>query len=849
MARADGWIAFRHGEGSGWEARFDEATGTPLRAWGPPIVLGPTRTSTQVVAGLRAFLARYPGLTGVPEADLPLRSVRYDLRRDTWYVDFARTTGGASIWRAGVTARVRGGALVMLGVNTHPHATLSNPQPGDVLLPLPARASVDYRRVGLRTSTTTSPPGRWTELVERGTGATLAATNAVRFLDGTMTGVHDVRTIDSGTETSVMPWVPLTGSGGSSGLTGEDGSFSIDDAETWTASLRGDFVDVTNEAGAEGTLTLGAGSAEWTEVQATQAEIDAYVFQYRVREFGLRFAPGLAFLTSGLRAKVNVSVTCYSYYDGAVNFGIEGDGCNNPARIADANYHEWGHAFHEHGVLSGVVDGTVGEGVGDLVAALMTLDPEIAPGFYSDGDSLRSLEPDVVYPDDMRNNIYRDSLIFSGAVWDFFGLLQATYGEGPTVKGTAWETVATLLVGVVAGGPTLTETYDEMVFADDDDGNLANGTPHLCELVAAFGPHGLGPLNDAFPVFIEHVAVDNQELGVDIAITGTARSLAPSCLESGVTAVDVTWSTDGGANWQRAPLDLDGSSFSGAIPAFEEAAAVQYAIVARAADGSELRFPERAWAPFGFHVGERWPIWCEDFSAGEGGFTHEVLAGVGAAADDWQFGVPHGESGDPVAAWSGEFVWGNDLGEGANNGNHPYDVTNRLYAPVVDVTGLDEVIVQYRRYLGVDDGMYDVATLYANDTIVWRNEAGDGSELTLDPDWVLHTLSVPTDGDTLALSWELASDDVVSLGGWTVDDVCVFRTTAPGGDTGIDTGGDTGDTADETGSTETGGDPADTAEPTPKPNCGCEGGGAAALPLVLLAPLLRRRYRQTGAFQ
>lgn len=845
LARAVGWTAFREGEGSGWEARFDEATGSPLRAWGPPIPLGPTRNAAQVVAGVRALFARFPDLTGVVAVDLPLRSVRHDLGRDTWYVDFDRTVGGAPIWRAGVTARVRGGALVMLGVNTHPLAPLLSVQAGDVLLPVPSRSSVDYRRVSLRTSTTVSPPGRWTELVDRGSGATLAAYNSVRFLDGTMTGVHDVRTIDSGTSTSVMPWVPLTGSGGTTGSTAEDGSFSLDDAETWTASLRGDFVDVTNEAGAEGTLTLAAGSSEWNETHATQAEIDAYIFQYRVREFGLRFAPGLAFLTTGLRAKVNVSVTCYSYYDGAVNFGSEGDGCNNPARIADANYHEWGHAFHDYGVLSGVVDGTVGEGVGDLVAALMTLDPEIGPGFYSNGDSLRSLEPDVVYPEDMRNNIYRDSLIFSGAVWDFFGRVQATYGEGPTDKGRAWEVVATLLAGVVAGGPTLTETYDEMVFADDDDGNLSNGTPHLCELVAAFGPHGLGPLNDAFPVFIEHVAVDNQALGEDIVITGVARSLAPGCLEAGVTAVEVTWSTDGGANWQSAPLALEGDAFSGAIPAFEEAHAVQYAIVARAADGSELRLPERAWAPFGFHVGDRWPIWCEDFSAGEGGFTHEVLEGVGAAADDWQFGVPYGESGDPTAAWSGEFVWGNDLGEGANNGNHPYAVTNRLYAPAIDVAGLDEVIVQYRRFLGVDDGAFDVATLYANESVVWRNAAGDGTESTLDPDWVLHTLSVPTDGDTLSLSWEMASDDVVSLGGWTVDDVCIYRTTPPDVDTGIDTGDDT---ATETGSTDSGADTGG-AEPAPEPNCGCTGGAGAALPLLLLAPLLRRRYRQTGVFQ
>lgn len=851
LSAQPGWAAFVATEGAGWQARFDEVAGTPERAWGPPISLGSTKDATEVVAGLRRLLARNPGVAGVSLNDLPLRSARYDARGDTWYVDFDRTESGVPLWRAGVTARVQGGALVMLGVTTHPAATLPRaPRPGEVLLPVTTGASVSYRLVRLRRSETTNPPGRWTELIDRETGQPLAAYNAIRFLDGTMTGVHDIRTHDSGTAVSVMPYVPLTGSGGSTATTGLDGTFSVNDTETWTASLRGELVDVTNEAGAEGSLTLSAGASEWTEPSATQAEIDAYVFQYRVREFGLRFAPDLDFLTSGLRTKVNVSVTCYSFFDGAVNFGIEGDGCTNPAQIADANYHEWGHAFHEYSVLSGVVDGTIGEGVGDLVAALMTLDPEIAPGFYDDGEALRELTTDIVYPDDMRNNIYRDSLIFSGAVWDWFGLLQARYGESASVQGEAWEVVATDLTRAIQGGPTLTTVYDELVFADDDDGDLSNGTPHLCELVAAFGPHGLGPLHDAFPAFIEHSAIENQALGVDISITGEARSLAPGCLDAGVTSVEVTWSTDGGANWQRAPLTMTGEQFSGIIPAFEAPGAVQYAIVAAAADGTELWFPERSWAPFGFYVGELWPVWCEDFSTGEGGFTHGLLEGVGAAADDWQFGIPYGESGDPSAAWTGEWVWGNDLGEGANNGNHPYDVRNRLYSPVVDVAGLGDVVVQYRRYLSVDDGSFDVATLYANEVPIWQTGAGDGTASTLDPAWVLHTLALDLDAevatdDSLTLSWEIDSDGTTSLGGWTVDDVCVYQTHAPVVDTG-----DSGDTGVvDSGEPEDTGEPVDSgdsADVEPEPECGCEsrGGAAVALPVLLVVAGLRRRRRE-----
>ena len=58
-----------------------------------------------------------------------------------------------------------------------------------------------------------------------------------------------------------------------------------------------------------------------------------------------------------------------------------GSGCNNTGRIADVNFHEWGHAFHYYGLESGDFDGAVSEGIGDVVSALNTGDSIIAPNF------------------------------------------------------------------------------------------------------------------------------------------------------------------------------------------------------------------------------------------------------------------------------------------------------------------------------------------------------------------------------------------------------------------------------------------------------------------------------------
>jgi MYXO-CTERM domain-containing protein len=145
-------------------------------------------------------------------------------------------------------------------------------------------------------------------------------------------------------------------------------------------------------------------------------------------------------------------------------------------------------------------------------------------------------------------------------------------------------------------------------------------------------------------------------------------------------------------------------------------------------------------------------------------------------------GTPGGLSGDPDAAFSGRRAWGNDHGGGNYNGAYQADIRNRLSSVPIDVSGLDRVVVQYRRWLNVEDGVYDVASVYANDEVVWSNHATNqrqGDEHTQDTDWVLHTLVVDGPGDSLTLGWEIDSDGGLEFGGWNVDDVCVYAVEGP----------------------------------------------------------------------
>ena len=53
-------------------------------------------------------------------------------------------------------------------------------------------------------------------------------------------------------------------------------------------------------------------------------------------------------------------------------------------------------------------------------------------------------------------------------------------------------------------------SYEAFLFADDDDGDLSNGTPNQCLLIDAFGEHGLGPKGQSGFYQLGHDPIANQ---------------------------------------------------------------------------------------------------------------------------------------------------------------------------------------------------------------------------------------------------------------------------------------------------------------------------------------------------
>src|SRR5262249_34170390 len=103
---------------------------------------------------------------------------------------------------------------------------------------------------------------------------------------------------------------------------------------------------------------------------------------------------------------------------------------------------------------------------------------------------------------------------------------------------------------------------------------------------------------------------------------------------------------------------------------------VQYRVDVTLESGEGLSFPENLADPlYELYVAEVVPIYCTDFESDRmfDGWSHVLEAGQASqGADDWQWGAPAGTSGsgDPAQAFSGSFVYGNDLGGGMFNGKY-----------------------------------------------------------------------------------------------------------------------------------------------------------------------------------
>ncbi|MDQ3299713.1 MAG: hypothetical protein M3619_24300 [Myxococcota bacterium] len=875
---------------AGWTAIYDRDTNVPLRLWGAgQLASGSVGNPATAEAAARHFLAAHLAVLapGASIADFEVIANRVSPAGDIRSVGFAQRANGIRVLGGSIGFSFKRDRLVMVSSTALPNIAVTVPAtriaasvvankatawladaghavrptvtsafaPSErVIVPIvrPRRGAtpdITYRVAEQIAVETTATPGRWDVWLDATDASPIARKSTIHYASGKV--LFDASDRHPASTRSAKPaaFTSLT-------IDGVATTSTADGTVTWAGTadgsvalnLSGPFVAITNKAGARATETLPLapnGTLTWSRAadEMVDAQITAFVHANIVKQFTKeRIDPTMAWLDQPLNVVVNEAQTCNAFSTGDdIHFFRRGSQCENTARLADVVYHEFGHSLHAHAIIDGVgaFDGALSEGMSDTLASLLTRDHGMGRGFFFGDEPLRDLNPvgtEKRWPDDVVGQVHDDGEIIGGTMWDLGVALQAKLGAT-----AGHDKAIEIFYGVLQRASDIPSAYAEALVTDDDDGDLANGTPNQCEINAAFGAHGLTD-----PSITLGVRAPVRE-GYDVSITVNPATTS-ACPGPSVASGEIQWKQRGGS-FATVPLVQGGNTFAGAIPAQPDGTVVQYKVTLTLADGTSVSYPNNAADPaYEFYVGPVTPIWCAGFETGLDGWTTGASPSQRA---EWETGEPLGLGGDPEVAHGGSSVLGIDLSE---DGVYLPGTQAFAESPEIDLAGNTHVRLQYYRWLGVEDGFYDKAKIRANGIEVWKNYASvnepESSGVNhADKEWRFQDVDLAAHAASgkLKLRFELASDEGLEMGGWTMDDVCIVAATGPAVTCG-NSSVDDGETCDDGNRVDGDGCSANCVDEAGGDSGCCSVGagpeGALALSLMTLGLLARRRRQR-----
>ena len=271
----------------------------------------------------------------------------------------------------------------------------------------------------------------------------------------------------------------------------------------------------------------------------------------KLQEMARGYLPNNTWLQGALTANVNINDTCNAYWDGSsINFYKSGGGCRNTGEIAAVFDHEWGHGLDYY---DGNGYSNPSESYADIAAIYRLQSSCVGYGFFQtvnegcgltadgtgyntnlsqtggsrcalDCSGVRETDWDKLTgpahtPDTSANfvctqcasgsgpcgkEVHCEAAVDGEAAWDFVtrDLLSAPFnydsntafiiankifyqGSGNIGNWRACTCPST------SNGCGATNAYMQWLAADDDDGNINNGTPHMTALYNAFNRHAM----------------------------------------------------------------------------------------------------------------------------------------------------------------------------------------------------------------------------------------------------------------------------------------------------------------------------------------------------------------------
>lgn len=662
------------------------------------------------------------------------------------------------IARHTIFSRAQDGLRMTFGL---PRAQVS--QPGnEVIVPLDGGKRF---RVGVPMTIDGGADGKWLAYVDPTSAEIITSESLLTYTSGTLLFKSVGRQPLGGRVDKPAPRLKIKVNN-TDVATSADGSFSWtpDAPATITTSVTGDFVDVINKgvamAPASTMLTIDPnGTAVWdaTGNSEDDAQLVTYVAVNTVKTYVRdHLDAGMKGLDAQLKANVNIQKACNAFFDGeTINFFAGSMSCQNTGLLEDVVYHEYGHAVHSAEIIEGVGrgDGAFGEGVADFLAASITNDPGMGRGFFYSDEPLRQLDPpgdEFRWPDDIAE-IHSTGRIIGGALWDLRKALIAKLGEVPGEAVTN-----KLFLAALRRSVDIPSSFVEVLAADDNDGNIENGTPNECEIRAAFGRHGLR--------FATGTAEAPTTLVTDAASTPVKfnlTGLSTRCTADAIDRVLLIWVPGAASKTPAAGTSLLTETapgvWSGTVPLPKDDF-IFFSARVMFADGTTLVIADNiADRYYQIYNGETVPLYCTSFD--EDPF-----------ANGWRTATSKPDMPSP---WK----WENNMLVQA--GDYPKELASYVEYKAIDIGSWSDVHVQYKRKLAVEDSQFDKARITVNGTNAWINASanrGDSSALHhIDKEWRFHDVRISglTTGHFLRVAFELSSDAGLEFDGWNIDDFCV----------------------------------------------------------------------------
>lgn len=739
-----------------WSVEFNEATGMPRRAYGDPIVLPSSALAEQALAFLSSELAAFE----LPSQELFIGSVAPTKKLTYVHVQQRhqglRVLGAKGLVKFDTQGRVIGfGADFYkdITVNTTPTVdaatALASASQGLVnivgseerglrLLPVPANGVADVRLVYEVVVLTRQGdlPGRYRTLVDAHTGVVHYRTNEVLSCGGKASSNEDAGA-DAQMVATAFPGSPLQTPvvrplpniraiiNGQPYLADEGGVIDTDIPGPISAQfqLAGRWATVsTNGVTPIFTGTLNEGTTEVSfNSNANIRERSAYIYTNEIHAHMKEVLPDYLGMDLALPVRVDLTAgDCNAFYDGtSINFYAEGNNCRALSTMNDVVYHEYGHGIngtYYSSLGSAFINGGMNEGYADVWGLTETVSPILGLGFFLDDPNSvvrRYDQEPKVYPIDLTGQVHGDGEIICGAWWDTYRLL------GEDLE-TMIELFAAAFPGLQADAPNgfegqaFRDVLLDVLQADDDDGDITNGTIHGEVIVEAFGIHGITLISDAYMLHDDRQSAPSWTpigMNADVIITFPSTEY----LES----TSLYYKVNNGTGWNELPMTTsDGSFYETQIPAQAPGTLVAYylslkdifdqqsSVTPIGADRTDPGLPYYFLVDYSLQATEN----ADDLS--QLGPWQEGVPEDNATTGRWEFGPPIGSYSDPNVPSTvcqtglqhtpnGEICWytGNATSITSPLGENDVDAgSTTLLGPDIDLSGYQNPAVSYWRW-------------------------------------------------------------------------------------------------------------------------------------------------------